>query len=97
MVATAPAFEFRDSLLYAKALGMIRALAVSVNTTAMATIAQRPWIKRAGASAGVGFAVPVDVVNRVVQKLIAQSGRRASLFNVGWPGARGRSLSLESR
>jgi len=48
-----------------------------------------------GASAGVGFAVPVDVVNRVVPKLIAQSGRRASLFNVGWPGDRGRSLSFD--
>ena len=48
-----------------------------------------------GANAGVGFAVPVDVVNRVVPGLIAQSGRRASLFNVGWPGDRGRSLSFD--
>ena len=37
-----------------------------------------------------------DVVNRVVPKLIAQSGRRVSLFNVGWPGDRGRSLSFDS-
>ncbi|NJO33039.1 MAG: trypsin-like serine protease [Rhodospirillales bacterium] len=31
-----------------------------------------------GANAGVGFAVPVDIVNSVVPKIIALSGRRAS-------------------
>jgi S1-C subfamily serine protease len=46
-----------------------------------------------GASAGVGFAVPVDVVNRVVPRLIAESGRRVSLSNIDWRDDRDRSIS----
>ena len=46
-----------------------------------------------GASAGVGFAVPVDVVNRVVPRLISQGSRRVSLSNIDWSAVRDRSIS----
>ena len=49
-----------------------------------------------GASAGVGFAVPVDIVNRVVPRLIAQGGRRVSHSDIGRSAVRDRSFSADS-